>query len=639
MRFVSLKSDIKNTYIKPEEISPETFKNLMIKDKKIVTREGFYSKEGRILFKLDNSGVFDMSFMLTDCYINFSTKKGRVAVSIADNLMGSIIFFMTLICDDGEVLELGQIEFTNNGESYGYPDSFTVFSGKKTVADGVYLIYRRLYENGEEFIGIRELDFLQGVWRVVSDSDIYAPTVYANGRGELYHFAEVNGRELRLPSPTFPEKKNLLCPRFVAKYTTDGVSYGFSLPYTELDDSLVSASLRINGEQHDFKVYGGGIQSASVTVLGQEVVMYANRSFGRIHFEKKSGGEWIPPISSEYNNLTVTAYKTEEGHKAKIAAMTAAKKLEGSISANGDAVTVFYKSQNSPAAIIANSPKEPLYFPEDSQYILGDDGNKVCNILVYGKSLLVFKDGSIYKSDIKPYNDDGKYPLSFIRVSDIFVDIEEKTIGKFLDKIIFADKTGRIFEMKPSADFSTRQLFCFDAPFDHAIAQQDKYLFIKDKNAVVLQKNGEKYIFGEWELPDRCIGGISDMGKAVFFLEKTEGGDYFIYPSWLYGDADFSLSDGGAKKEQKQIESSLSFNLLEDFGRTQVCEAEIFGQGMEIVFSVFNRGKKAMSRRVFLHNGYAKMLLGGISDRHKMRISFKGRAELTKIGLKYKKKG
>ena len=108
-------------------------------------------------------------------------------------------------------------------------------------------------------VSVRELSFETGSWDLLSESDIYTPTVLEFGRGEHYHFAEIQGRELNLPSPTLPERKNLLGPRFTARYTTDGASFGFTLPYSALDESVISARLSLKGKTYEFKIPASSI--------------------------------------------------------------------------------------------------------------------------------------------------------------------------------------------------------------------------------------------------------------------------------------------------------------------------------------------------------------------------------------------
>ena len=118
------------------------------------------------------------------------------------------------------------------------------------LAAGIYFLCRRVYEESEDFISIREYNAEEERWVMLTDSSIYSPTLLEYGRGESYHLATVEGNPLQFPSPTLPEAKNLLSPRFTSRFTTDGMSIGFTLPLMNLDDELISATLKLGGKAY-----------------------------------------------------------------------------------------------------------------------------------------------------------------------------------------------------------------------------------------------------------------------------------------------------------------------------------------------------------------------------------------------------
>ena len=616
------KSKIKEKYLNAAELDFSQFKNCFLSADGVKNIPAFDEDEN-IIAHIDSSAAFETEFVLTDCYITHKGKQGRVALTVSDNLFGTVYYNMLFISEDGESENLGYIQFASNGGQTGIPDSFTVFSGRKTVGDGIYFLSRQPTYDSEDFVSIREYSSEDDMWVLLTDSSIYAPTLLEYGRGESYHFAAAQANPLGFPAPRSPEPKNLLSSRFISKYTTDGASFGFTLPLSGLDDSGVSAKLRINGKQYTFRIYAGSIKSDAVSVEGEEVILYCDRSFARVFFEKKSGGAWTPPLSSEYNNLEVTAYKTESGHKETVSAMTSAKKLHGSVLEGGEAVTVFWGSRISPESIILNSPKNPLYFPKDSVISLGEDG-EIKALLVTGKSLYIFKGNEVYKSSIRPAKDVAIYPLSLSYFCTLPTVPAKNTVAHLSDEILFADIYGGVYCINTVA-ISIKRLCSVGSPADFAAAFDGKYLLIKENTATLLQKRGSGFIRGSWSFPKSCVGISAGAGEVIFFFEKISGGDTDIIAARLKGTV-------GTK-------ATLEFKVLEDKGNIRLNAVTLIGSGGEYTLAAISGGRSSVNRRGSLREGKARVLVGCISEDITIRLNFKEAFTLQKIKLRYTEKG
>ena len=225
---IKAKGKMSEIFLSPKDFKITEFKNCSLKDGKITTGSAFTESDTPAI-RLDNSTGSEMSFMITDCRVFYGGRQGVIAQSIADNLFGNITHNIIFIAENGETEPLGSISFRTNGEEFSYPSSFLFFSGKKTVGEGIYFLSRQVYED-EDFIVLREYNREDDIWVTLSDTQIYAPTIFKFGRGESYHLALIEGNPLDFPSPRGDEPRNLLSSGFVSEFTTDGVSFGFTLP-------------------------------------------------------------------------------------------------------------------------------------------------------------------------------------------------------------------------------------------------------------------------------------------------------------------------------------------------------------------------------------------------------------------------
>lgn len=605
------------TYLYPEDMELKSFKNAMLSEGKIVQGPAFIEGQTPAI-RLDNSTGSEMRFEITSCKLFYRGKQGVIAQSISDNLFGNITHDIIFVAEDGETLPLGSISFRTNGADFSYP-SFLFFSGRKTVGEGIYFISRQVYDEGEDFIVLREYSAKDNMWVILSDTEIYAPTIFKYGRGEAYQMVLIGGNPLDFPTPRGDEPRNLLSDGFVSQFTTDGLSYGFTLPLSRLDDELIKATLKLSGKEHTFSIFSGSIQSDPVMVGEEEITMYCDRSYGRVFFEKKGEGSWSVPFSNEYNNLSVLAHKRVEGHRARVSAMTSAKKLSGSVITGGEAVTVFWGSEISPSSIIVNSPKHPLYFPTTGEYVLGEE-REIEEVLTVGKNLFVFKGNEVYKSELRPSGEETSYPLSFTLYLELPTTLLKNTVATVGGQIFFCDKAGNVYKITGGSIPFAERIYIGKTTFDFAAAGEDKYLLIKDSFALVLQKNGESLAACEWTLPRRCLGVFSHT-EPLFFFERITGSFYDILSAKI-GEG---TNEGSAE---------ILVPLLKDKGENRLVALTLYGEKGDFTLKCEN-----VARRGRLKEKGERLLIGGVYENPMIRLCFKGGFSLQKIKTEYIKKG
>lgn len=625
------KSSLKKATLKVDKLEIKKLINCVSDGEKIESRKGFYTRPEDYVFKSDGTEAFDMSLVITDCYLFLDGKYGRVAVTVADNLMDSITYNMMLLCTDKTTIPLGKISFSTSGGAMGFPDTFAVFRGRENQGSGVYFISRRLYDDElPDMISVRELSSDRESWILLTESLIYTPLILANGRGEAYHSAEVSGRALSLPTPILFESKNMLNPRFKAAYTTDGASAGFSLPYSQIDNTSVVAELFYKGEKHTLQITGTAVKSSAVLIDSAEVVMNVDRAEGRIFFTNSSGAYWTPEFTGSVNNLCITAYKTVSDHIKKVGAMSASRTIEGNVS-------LLYKSATEPSSVAVNSIVDPLYFPENTAFLLGYADTKVESILEVSGNLFAFKEGEIYSAAVKSHKPNKKsvsllgslretdeYTLSFKKACSLKAEAIPETIKELNGELLFQTRRGEVWKIKVSggSNLSPERIETLNETFNFALAEKDRYILIKDDRAAVFEKTKSGYITGEWTLPEKAVGGFSYIGKAIFFFSCYKEGVYMIYASDYGWEKDIKFISQ-YETEECDISSCLGVATAgnSDSAR-RINKITVLGAGKELNLSLVKSEKTVLQRRSRFKDDLAEFYMGANIKNGYMELSF-----------------
>ncbi len=645
MRFDAVTSALKRKYISFSDFKTAQLKNCIIKNGAVKSRKGFYAEKEKQIFKRENNSALEMSFICTDCYIYLDGKYGRVAVSVADNLMNSIVYNMRLIYANGDVVDIGAIEFTRATYGlFGYPDTFTVFRGEPTVGCGVYFIARQVYGGDyPDFIRVMELTKELDRWVLIDSSQIYAPTVLANGRGENYHYATIGERALDLPDPVMPESKNLLGAGFKACYTADSASSGFLLPYSGLDNDLIRCEFSCGGENYIWKIYADCDSSESVSVNGTSVIMCCDRTTGRVSFITESGLNWTPPYTGTLNNLTMLAYKTVEGHALRVASMSGCCRLDGDAMTKGSNVTVFYGSRIFPSVVAVNSPTNALYFPEGGQYMLGEASKEVSRMLIKDRLLVAFKEKELYLAEIKPYDKStGVYPLSFKKALSLTAAPLPQSIALLEGDIIYASTQGGFYRITGSGSFKTERLGdCLPEVCEQssAVIYDGVYLLINGTSAQTVQRVENGFAFGEWSFPERVVSCFSYLDEVVLFAEFSQNDEYLIYPALFKGDKDYTIATDGTNFAVAEHPVAASCR-ISVFGaaanRRRIFRIRADGTGENLVLALYDKETHLLFQRGTFKNRSVYFQCGTYTTEPTVQLSFSGDTVIEGLAVEYK---
>jgi hypothetical protein len=627
--------------------------NCVIENDQIRTRKGFYEKDA--IFNSDNHYGFDMSFICTDCYIYHSGRYGRVTVSVVDNLMGSMSYNMRLAFTDGEVMDIGIIDFTAATVGvFGFPDSFTVFKGRPIAGSGIYFIVRLIY-SGEtpDRVRVLELDTEMKTWYPVENSNIYHPTVLSLGRGENYYNATHLGERLKLPAPIKPESKNLLNGGFFAKYTADGASHSFKLPYDNIDDEIIRCEFVWGQERYEWSIYGGSEHSEANTFNGAKIFMSCDRENGRVFFSNSNGTMWAPPYTGDNNNLSFRAYKTVMADQQKVTSMRGCKRLDGDAMINGSNVSVFYKSSLYPSLTLVNSPRSPLYFPEDAQMSLGESSKEVLGVYTRGKYALAIKEGEVFVARIKQYNgyalvstaeeskkNSGVYSIVFEKATDLPKAPVPNSVGFLENEIIFSSQDGGVYTLSLSG-FECKKIGKLKSMPQRTffgVAVGDLYLFVNGNRAETVQKYKNSYVFGQWTLPKTMINGFNYLGETVLFAESTQG-EYGVWSVCIGGNEDALFIDwpSSSSLTTYPINTVIRFS-VDDLqpGAKKLFALRLEGACKEVCLSLLSANKKLCERIAAFKENVAYIPVPIYAQKPVVEIRFNKTANINKIDAEYK---
>lgn len=260
-----------------------------------------------------------------------------------------------------------------------------VFNGKETIGAGVYILLgvidtvgnvcgKYIFELNSDFSSVSRID----------PSQIYAPLVYLNGRGNNYN--TLSSSIKTFPSPKVLEDYNMLSSGFRAAFTTDSASDTFYLPVKNLSankgENIEISYTDSNGNKYNWTISYDDIYSELVNVGGTKYKFTVNRNAGKVYSSDESGTKSSLPVAEGINNnLIIKAYKAPENDR--LFKMTVSENFNS---------RVFLSGNSSEGNLICFSKRNnPLYFPTSNLAFFGDKTSNVVAIKPHNDRLVVFK--------------------------------------------------------------------------------------------------------------------------------------------------------------------------------------------------------------------------------------------------------
>ncbi|MBE6732737.1 MAG: hypothetical protein E7561_01920 [Ruminococcaceae bacterium] len=403
--FKSFERDIKldgglNTSTAPMVLSENTLSecnNMIFENSLLKTRKGFYSDEGMIIKNLADNGEYTVK------PLEFSSEQfvlngdmGRIGHFISGDGMTYQKINVFFFYNDNSHISLGEIFFNRIDENTIFlPHKFIFFKGAATYGSGIYLFCEAVNYTAtatEKTYLMYELksDFTD--WIRLGETDCYIPTLYYNGRGNLF-FESAEADNDAYKKPLELESQNMLTGWFKTYFSADGKSDTFQLPVTSLDNKAVVCTLNLkDGVSYQWFVREGESER-EIDFLTTKVKVKVNRENGIIKFLQDENPYPLPIVlRGNTNNLCIMACKKVPYGFESIVSSDNAVTYKSNIVLSGNSI-----NENE---VYVASIKNPLYFSKDSKTYIGSPYEKITALSILGDSLVAFKANEVYSIKI-----------------------------------------------------------------------------------------------------------------------------------------------------------------------------------------------------------------------------------------------
>lgn len=464
----------------------EDCKNLVWSNGYLINRPAISSDVSNIFYIQNPLSIKKVSLASAEVY--HDSQCQQIAYVVESDDYSKALYKFILIAPDGKITPCGNVEFNKNSNGeFNVAQSVSVFVGKKSKGAGVYAFFRVNMKNAADKnyrydLQIYELDENFAFWRKVEESEMYVPHYYKDGRGSLYDNSLV-----KLPEPSFVEAPNLLNNSYYCTFTTDSESGYYFLPNQNFtDEDTIKIELTVHNNvlltwviTDEPEGYSKGVEYD-----GEQLIVQFIRDKGVIRFVN-----FTPPnLKARYNNLKVTIKKKSPEKHLKVSSM-----FEGGRFSVGDLGNCYclFGSQVYPTDMLIGDSADPLYFPEDRQFSVGESSQKITALKSQGKNLVIFKEREIYYIS----SENGKTGLYLLH-SKIGCNLP-KTLYLCDNRLVWANTSCKVYVLAGFNQTTGANIYCISQKISEkleksnitgarACAYKDKYVLFFGNEALVL---------------------------------------------------------------------------------------------------------------------------------------------------------
>ncbi len=519
-------------------------KNFYFADNVFKTRPAMRTDRSKIICTAGKND--DLSLSLTDAAVFLSNEYHRIAYVQNTDYDSYMDYNFYLIDESGKSRDFGSISFYRaSSTNVNLPENCVVFTGKKTVGDGIYAIFDSIHEGD---IYIYEYSFEDARWNRITTTQTYKPVIYKNGRGNQYKYAKGV-----YETPSYSEQINMLNPEFVISYTTDGVSTAFKFPkgnfsMSENDYMLVELS-DTDGSVYEWRIAANQLVSDAVVIGGNNVRVMRNPYSSGIELFGET--QYVAPQSDiNPNNLKITFHLEKKENIDKISGMEHGKWYGSGTSGSRLCLAGNYRY---PSLLCVSQENEPLYFPENNQLYVGDPAQKITAISRQNKSLVILKEKEIYSCLFTS----GKFNIMNIH-SSIGCDLP-KTLQMCDNRLVWTNKNGCVYMLATLSQYSITAVYKLSGNISDmlenekgffgavACASDDRYMLFLENRVYVMdykkcvRKNSREFVRGiswfKWELPSeiKTSAALADGNKMILILSSNDS-EQVIFSADLEAD-------------------------------------------------------------------------------------------------------
>ena len=573
----------------------------------------------------DNTGTHtrdDLKMIYTDCLYNktntalraidqrspvlFSGEQCKAYVTIEDLSTAHKITLTLYSKTQAYKFNVGTFT-TSWGAKYRH---CLIFNGTPHFGCGLYALVSIVSHSAVFDMVLCELSADKTDFIRFSDDDYYTPTVLIHGRGNEFYRADESVRNT-LKEPEKLQPHNILCDVFSATYRTDGKSYKFYLPESNIANQDVKVSFRgVDGEEYNWTISANESYSATHDVLyvtydeetGQpststkKVGVYVNRVTGIIITHVDNVATALPFVDGVLDNFTVTA-KANHTDSSDLLSGTEFFTVDSNKN-GGQSTVIINKDKNK---MYFSSPTDLFYFPETNvcEFSLdSDNGFGVHYIadktyLQSGCTIYAVKSGSVKSSD-------GVTVSSTLNINKTEADVKKGcnySVRAVSGKLYFLSDDGYICSLndsnvkrengnkfKDTADVWSQN---YNGEYILCIGN-DAYFADEQSGAFHFENFGENVKIKSQNV---CLMSDDDSNFTVYGFDKSDN----VFGSYLLENADFDVS---AKKSFYKIrlhfncetapKDKITLTLTDEYSRKCIREFMIFSAGEKYKDIYFN---------------------------------------------------
>lgn len=517
-------------------------KNVICEGSVLKTRSGLNTAAEHIIKSDYTTESFFNTYKINDNDFFINNNSYRIITETAEMGFSQYCISFFLLNQNRELTSIGTMSFKRSSDAAFYiPSNITFFQAKPQSGCGIYAFFTlsNLEGLGENIYEIYELNEDLDNWKKIED--YYIPTVYINGRGNMYKAAEA-ADNLTLDPPKLLEAPNMLNGIFYAYYSSDGYSSSFTLPFSNISNATVNCRIHYSLEAYaDWTVYAGET-TATKEFMGAKVTMNVDRLKGIIYFTVEAGDYSVPYMSKyRINNIKITASKKDPSDFSDIVSCTCCKVSNSRIILSGG---------DKSDCIYSANYDNPLYFPQTAFAQIGEDRLPVKALSLQKDKIIAFKPNGIYRLELKK----GKRVNSISLLADndsVFYETDsfsvvciDNTVGcnaqsatvSFHEKTLFAGTDGNFysisdsFNIKPLSGKIKEYLKEFEREelSETVVLSDEKYCYFFLNNIAYIAVpddglNADKTLWYIWQFPEevKIKGGKTDGNSLILLCTNS----------------------------------------------------------------------------------------------------------------------
>lgn len=464
-------------------------KNVWYKDGLLQTRPALISDSDIIEESADN----ETEFYVSKSQMIFNEKNYKFFVKKDKTLNILQVFALAY---GSEIVITTKFE-----ESTSMPEVEMFYTGKKTIGEGIYMLATEKDGLNNLYEMVTATDGTKTFQKLTADN-LYAPTVYINGKGRAYNSLPAATTTNYAPASFF-EGYNAIGESWNKFYfTTDGVSSVFDLPIETLKGASVYIEYNDPNDETKYKFNVGEITDSMSNYTKSEDgdihvgINMEHPNIGFVKYGKAPGGQgeegyYNYPLSDSLNNITNNLLVKVKFPKQKtnLSGMQFGTWFGGTADGISGGTRFFVAgNKETPNLLMWSDLNNPTYFSENNYAYVGEETQSITALKKQNNMLVVFKEkelfytvcseGSSYTAEdvvagrvIDISTASATFPMINIH-SEIGCNLPE-SIQLCGDRLVWACKDRNVYMLKGANQYSTANITKISDMCDRKLKRAD----------------------------------------------------------------------------------------------------------------------------------------------------------------------